>query len=250
MAVHEVTVGQFQQFVNASNYKTQGESEGTGAEDREAGILGKLDPRCTWRNPLFDQNDEHPVVCVSWNDAVAFCNWLSENEKRIYRLPTEAEWEYCCRAGTAKRYPFGSRDADLKSAENIADLKLKRGFRIAAPAWCQPWNDGFAFTAPVGRFKRNAFGLYDLLGNAAEWCADWQGDYPTVPVDSPTGSATGTYRVIRGGSWYSSITRASTRYARVPNQRTNDVGFRVVCELPGPAGPGKNAKASDFPKRP
>ena len=125
------------------------------------------------------------MVNVSWNDAVAFCKWLSRKEGKSYRLPTEAEWEYACRAGTTTRYHSGDDPETLAKVANVADATAKAKF----PAW--KWtikaSDGYVFTAPVGQFKPNAFGLYDMHGNARQWCADWYGGdyYGKSPVDDP-----------------------------------------------------------------
>ena len=128
----------------------------------------------SWRNTGFEQTDEHPVVNVSWNDAVAFCKWLSKKEGKTYRLPTEAEWEYACRAGTTTRYYSGDDPETLAKVGNVADAALKAKF----PDWKYTIkaSDGYVFTAPVGKFKPNAFGLYDMHGNAWQWCADWYGE--------------------------------------------------------------------------
>ena len=160
---------------------------------------------------------QNPVENVSWEDAVEFCRKLSElsAEKSagyVYRLPTEAEWEYACRAGTKTRYSFG--DSDVELGEN---------------AWCSE-NSG-ATTHPVSLKKPNAWGLYDMHGNVFEWCQDWHADYPSAAVtDDPTGPASGSYRVIRGGGWYSSADycRSAIRVRDFPSERNDDVGFRVV----------------------
>ena len=131
------------------------------------------------------------MVNVSWNDAVAFCKWLSRKEGKTYRLPTEAEWEYACRAGTTTRYYSGDDPETLAKVANVADATAKAKF----PDW--KWtikaSDGYVFTAPVGQFKPNAFGLYDMHGNAWQWCADWYGKdyYGKSPVDDPKGPDTG-----------------------------------------------------------
>ena len=131
------------------------------------------------------------MVNVSWNDAVAFCKWLSKKEGKTYRLPTEAEWEYACRAGTTTRYYSGDDPETLAKVGNVADAALKAKF----PDWKYTIkaNDGYVFTAPVGKFKPNAFGLYDMHGNAWQWCADWYGAdyYATSPLDDPTGPDSG-----------------------------------------------------------
>ena len=124
----------------------------------------------SWRNVGFAQTDLHPVVCVSWNDAVAFCDWLSRKEGKTYRLPTEAEWEYACRAGTTTRYWCGDDPEGLARAANVPDASAKSLF----PAWKTIGaSDGCVFTAPVGSYRPNPFGLYDMHGNAWQWCSDW-----------------------------------------------------------------------------
>ncbi len=141
------------------------------------------------------------MVNVSWNDAVAFCKWLSRKEGKTYRLPTEAEWEYACRAGTTTRYYSGDDPETLAKVANVADATVKAKF----PDW--KWtikaSDGYVFTAPVGQFKPNAFGLYDMHGNVWQWCAGLgrlRAITTKSPTDDPTGPATGSYRVARGGS--------------------------------------------------
>ena len=150
MGVHDVTVGQFKAFVKETGYQTE---KGGGAY-RFADGSWQLDPLANWQNPGFEQSDDHPVVCVSWNDANAFCNWLSKKEKRMYQLPTEAQWEYACRAGTTTAYSFGDDPKDLGDY-----------------AWYQD-NSG-NHTHPVGGKKPNPWGLYDMHGNV------WQG-WPTA----------------------------------------------------------------------
>ena len=125
--------------------------------------------RYPWRNPGFAQADDHPAVNVSWNDVLAFCQWLSGKESKNYRLPTEAEWEYACRAGTTTRYYNGDDPKGLAKVGNVADATFKAKFvdwKYAIKA-----SDGYVFHAPVGSFQPNAFGLYDMHGNAWQWCA-------------------------------------------------------------------------------
>ena len=201
---HHVTRGQFRRFVADTEYKTDAE------KGERPGAFGwsdvkekfKFSERYSWRNAGFEQTDEHPVVNVSWNDAAAFCKWLSHRENKTYRLPTEAEWEYACRAGTTTRYYSGDDPETLAEVGNIGDAALKSkypDYRCAIKA-----SDGYAFTAPVGSFEPNAFGLYDMHGNAWQWCADRYGKdyYAASPTDDPTGPDSGKERVLRGGSWY------------------------------------------------
>ena len=203
MGVHEITVGQFRLFVEETGYRTDAEKgtefEGAFGFDSETGELGQS-KEYSWRNVGFKQSDEHPVVNVSWNDAVAFCNWLSRKEGKLYRLPTEAEWEYACRAGTTTRYYHGDDPEGLSAVSNVADATAKAKF--SDWDWPITEQDGYAFAAPVGKFKANAFGLYDMHGNAYEWCADWYGEdyYAQSPEDNPPGPAVGFDRVYRGGS--------------------------------------------------
>lgn len=252
MGQHEVTVGQFRRFVEASGYQPESEADGTGgygynpAYDPATTTRGDAfegrDPRYSWRNPGFTQGDDHPVVNVTWNDAQALASWLSRTEGQRYRLPSEAEWEYACRAGTRTRYPHGDDPAGLAGTANTFD-------QDAAPYWerwrpfALPGSDGNAFTAPVGSHAPNAFGLHDMVGNAWEWTADWYGEnyYARSPRDDPQGPATGSVRVRRGGSWHTwpLYARCSYRNWNSQDTRYTLVGMRLVREdgpLPGPMG--------------
>jgi formylglycine-generating enzyme required for sulfatase activity len=226
-----VTRGQFRRFVHDSGYPTDAEKRdkpgafGWVAARKNLGF----DRRYSWRNVGFEQTDEHPVLCVSWNDAVAFCRWLSRKEGTTYRLPTEAEWEYACRAGTTTRYSSGDDPETLATVGNVADATAKAMF----PNWnTLHASDGFVFTAPVGQFRPNAFGLFDMHGNAWQWCADWFGkDYYTAsPADDPTGPTSGTGHIVRGGSWFAgpSDARSARRLSCTPDFRVSDTGFRVA----------------------
>ena len=198
MGKHEVTVGQFRRFAEATGYKTDAE-KGTGFKGALvfADGKGKLAEDASWRNPYFKQTDEHPAVCVSWNDALAFVDWLNATDKAkpagfTYRLPTEAEWEYACRAGTTTWYQWGDDPDKGKGWCNAADLTAKKAFPQISVF---NWDDGFLYTAPVGSFKANAFGLYDMHGNAWEWCQDWYGPYQGGDQTDPSGAASGTFLV-------------------------------------------------------
>jgi sulfatase modifying factor 1 len=170
---------------------------------------------------------------VSWNDAVAFCKWLSKKEGKSYRLPTEAEWEYACRAGTTTRYSSGDDFETLAKVGNVADATAKAKFPDWS--WAIAASDGYVFTAPVGKFNPNAFGLYDMHGNVWEWCADWYGDeyYAASPADDPMGPASGAGRVFRGGGWrnYAGYSRSALRAYSTPGSRSSDMGFRVSLIL-------------------
>jgi formylglycine-generating enzyme required for sulfatase activity len=232
----EVTVGQFRQFVQATGYRTEAEKDGTGGWGYDAAIR-KCDgrkPRYNWRNPGFSQTDEHPVINLTWNDAVAFCQWLSRQEDASYRLPTEAEWEYCCRAGTTTRYHIGDNPDLLPDVARVADGKRRTTFPHIQDMVI-PKGESASFTAPVGRFKRNPFGLYDMHGNVWEWCSDWYGEdyYARSPVDDPRGPHSGKVRVRRGGGWNSFPlwARASFRNYNTPASRCVNLGFRVVRDI-------------------
>ena len=239
MGKHEVTVGQFRRFVEATGYKTDAE-KGTGFKGAlvVAEGEGKLAEDASWRNPYFKQTTEHPVVCVSWNDARAFVDWLNATDKAkpegwSYRLPTEAEWEYACRAGSTTSYHWGDSPDDGKGWCNAGDLTAKKTF----PKWTVfNWDDGYRYTARVGSYKANAFGLHDLHGNACEWCEDWYGPYKEGDQTDPRGPATGEDRVKRGGSWLSCPRglRSASRNRCHPAGRSDDFGFRLVLA----AGPG------------
>jgi formylglycine-generating enzyme required for sulfatase activity len=231
MGVHHVTRGQFAAFVEQTNYKTEAERDGWALLWNEG--WQKVEG-ASWRKCGFEQDDDHPVVCVSWNDAVEFCNWLGRTTGKTVGLPTEARWEYACRAGSETIYPWGVRPEQGRGWCNAAD----RAAAKKLPGWLTfAWDDGYVFTAPVGKFKANAFGLYDMTGNAWQWCADWYDPEllkPKGPLTDTTGPGGGMYRVARGGSWQSGpdYCRSAARRMEAPACRTNVLGFRVVAEAP------------------
>ena len=231
LGVHEVRVGDFRKFVSDSSYKTEGEKDGKGGYgyDVEKGSWSQK-PEYTWRNPGFSQSDEHPVVNVSWNDAVAYCEWLSKKEGREYRLPTESQWEYACRAGSKTRFHHGDDAEGLASVGNVADGTAKEKFPKLT--WAIEAKDGYAVTAPVGEFKANAFGLHDMHGNVWEWCSDWYGSdyYGNSQTDDPTGPTSGSLRVLRGGSWSDNARycRSALRLGPPPGYRSINLGFRIA----------------------
>lgn len=246
MGKHEVTVAQFRRFIEASGHVPESVADGTGGYGYDASratdpnhrgdAFAGRSPRYSWRDPGFAQGDDHPVTNVTWNDAQAMARWLSAQEGRRYRLPTEAEWEYACRAGSTTRFHTGDAPATLAGSANLFDA-------AAAPLWprwrdrAQPHDDGFAFTAPVGRFAPNAWGIHDMHGNVWEWTADLYGDTTyaaTGPHVDPTGPADGHLRVRRGGSWHTwpFYARCAFRNWNTPGTRYPLVGFRLVLELP------------------
>jgi formylglycine-generating enzyme required for sulfatase activity len=187
--------------------------------------------------------DDQPVVMVSWNDAKAFCDFLSKATGKQYTLPTEAQWEYACRAGTQTERYWGDDEASMGRYANVADRTAKAKLPQVVKAFEQmkiPFaetDDGYAVSAPVGKFLPNAFDLHDMIGNVWEWCADWYDAsyYEKSPSRNPTGPAMGAARVLRGGSWLSDpwYARSACRYRYFPANRSFGNGFRV-CRPPSP----------------
>lgn len=248
MGQYEVTVGQFRRFLQASGHVPESVADGTGgygynalydpALSRNGDAFEGRDNRYSWQSPGFAQTDDHPVVNVSWHDAHAMATWLSRTEGRRYRLPTEAEWEYACKAGSRTQFSSGDAPNSLREAANVFDQDAV----VNWPKWpkwqafATPTHDGFPFTAPVGQFKANAFGLYDMHGNVWEWVSDWYDDqyYAHAPVDDPQGPANGHVKVRRGGSWHTWPLYARSTYRNWNSQATRYtlVGFRLVMEAP------------------
>jgi formylglycine-generating enzyme required for sulfatase activity len=236
MGKHEVTVEQFRCFVEATGYVTDAE-EGTGFQ----GAFGwnrdtkkfKMNADFSWRNTGFAQSDGHPVVNVSWNDAMEFCKWMSRKEGKSFRLPTEAEWEYACRAGTTTRYSHGNDPEESAKAGNVADAAFETQFPELKGVIRA--SDGYTYTSPAGSFLPNAFGLYDMHGNVWEWCADWYDPeyYAKSPANDPAGPATGEERVYRGGGWFNCTRgcRSASRSASQPENRNLTLGFRVAMSV-------------------
>jgi formylglycine-generating enzyme required for sulfatase activity len=230
---YEVTVGQFRRFTDETGYRTEAESDGTGGWGYNASI-----ERCegrkteyTWRTPGYPVSDTQPVVDVTYNDALAFCRWLSQREKARYRLPTEAEWEYANRAGTTTRYSNGNDPKRLPQFARSIDVTHHEEFGHVQELTIHA-DDPTAFPSPVGHYAPNGFGLYDLHGNVWEWVADWYSDtyYATSPVDDPAGPASGELRVRRGGGWNSFPVwlRSSFRNWNTESSRCVNLGFRVA----------------------
>ncbi len=248
----EVTNAQFDRFVVATNYRTEAEVFGwsgvpihlLSGEQREKypptrgwAPHWRPVPGADWRHPegpgssIADRMD-HPVVHVSWNDAVAYCRWLSTVTGKKYRLPTEAEWEYAARGGLDRqRLPWGNE------------------FKVNGRWACNIWQgafpdgntaeDGFPGTAPVGRCQPTPFGLHDMSGNVWEWCADYFDPdyYERSPVDNPKGPDAGRRRVQRGGSYICCERsdccyrfRVAARYHNDPDSGMANSGFRCVRE--------------------
>jgi formylglycine-generating enzyme required for sulfatase activity len=244
----EVTVEAFSEFIQATNYSTDAEKgDGSkiyddGSWTQKAGINWRHDATGK-RRPRSEYN--HPVIHVSWNDAVAYCNWLSQQhryeavytingdkvtanwEADGYRLPTEAEWEFAARSrGKSYKYAWGNGPPHGKIADETAKQTYD-GWTI----W-KDYTDGYAHTAPVGRFEQGDLGLSDMTGNVWEWCWDWYDSdyYSNSSSRNPRGPSTGSSRVLRGGSWSlkPANLRCAYRFSYSPDSRIVFIGFRLA----------------------
>ncbi len=221
----EVTRGQYRVFAQATGRGSDGCFVWTGPGFEK-------DPARDWRNTGYAQDDTHPVVCVSWDDASAYAAWLGQRTGRSYRLLTEAEWEYAARAGTTTARFWGdARDGSCDYA-NGADLTTRAQVPGAGSWAFADCNDRYAFTAPVGSYRANAFGLHDMLGNVWEWTQDcWNGNYSGAPADGSAWAAGDcSHRAVRGGSWEDAPLGLRTAY-RVGSPTVIRVyirGFRVA----------------------
>ena len=169
--------------------------------------------------------DNCPVEYVSWNDAQEFITALNQKEKTdVYRLPTEAEWEYAARAGTTTYYAFGNDSNQLSKYGNFCDSKCTNSWSDDSQ------NDQYKNTAPVKSYMPNAWSLYDMHGNVSEWCQDWYGSYPTNSVTDPKGPSSGSFRVLCGGSWYNDAQtcRSANRGHSSPGYRNSGIGLRLL----------------------
>lgn len=221
---YEVTVGEFKKFVEDTGYKTEAE-RGNGCANWE-GEKWSYRRDISWRNPNFLQTDRDPVVCISWNDVMEYIKWRSKVENKNYRLLTEAEWEYAAKSGKSHKYSWGSSEP----SGNIADLTAKRKF----PNWIiwEGYDDGYVFTSPVGSFRPNEFGLFDMTGNVWEWVSDLYDKtyYSKSPKQNPKGPENGTHRIARGGSWinFPWFLRITYRDVNEPDDRCSVLGFRIA----------------------
>ena len=233
-----VTRGQFAQFVRETGYQA-GSSCWTFETQKWEEHQGR-----DWRNPGFSQDDNHPVVCVNWDDAKAYAAWLSKKTGHEYRLPSEAEWEYAARAGTVTSRYWGDDPSQACRYANVGDQNMNQN--IPGVTWTiHDCDDGYVYTSPVGSFLANAFGLKDMLGNAWEWTADcWHANYNGAQSDGAawtwTSGGSCAERVLRGVSWLSDpqVVRSAYRVRYVTGARVN-VGFRLARTLArGPAATG------------
>lgn len=242
MGQTEVTVGQFKRFVKASGYVTDAEKNAGGFKGcyvyRDVGGISRStakwnwDKSSSWKNPGFKQSDLHPVTCVSWNDALAYTQWLTRHTGVAYRLPTEAEWEFAARAGSTTRFQTGNSPDGLCASGNGADKTVSpKGSRWASHASCA---DNHWFSAPVATYAANPYELHDMQGNVWEWVEDtWTVNHNNAAIDGQANiSGDPNKRVLRGGGWDGGTQqqRLSARRLGQVASRTSMIGFRVVSD--------------------
>jgi uncharacterized protein (TIGR02996 family) len=230
LGARPLTLGEYRAFVGATNHVTVAEQEGFGmgwSRRRRTWEQGAYN----WRSPGWKQKDDEPVVCLAWDDSGAFCAWLGKIDGREYRLPSEAEWEHACRAGTTTPFFFGE---DL--------LPGQANYNTRYPYSGGNGERGVGRTTTVGRYPPNAYGLYDLHGNVWEWCSDWYGSdyYDDGRKRDPDGPDNGFGRVLRGGSWCNPARdcRSALRRCGHPvfsRYHDGNTGFRLALSMPGPA---------------
>ncbi|MFC5440360.1 SUMF1/EgtB/PvdO family nonheme iron enzyme [Rhodanobacter ginsenosidimutans] len=236
MARSAITVAQFREFVRASGYRPDSEKlGGASVYDERSGTM-RDDADASWEDDYAGGKaaDDLPVVNVSWNDASAYAAWLGERTGKIYRLASEAEFEYALRGGTTTRYWWG----DGTPRKTVENLTGSGDHSPSGRRWSHAfrgYRDGYWGPAPVMKFAPNPFGLYDINGNVSEWVADcWHDNYNRAPVNGGAWINPGcTARVVRGGSWGSSPDQERSAYRQGVDAtvRSGRVGFRVVREL-------------------
>jgi formylglycine-generating enzyme required for sulfatase activity len=235
LGVNEVTVGQFSRFTN-SGYVPEQMAKGIGGIGLVKGEIAQRDKEYTWLAPGYTPSMEQPVTNVTWKDAEAYCAWLSKKDKLAYRLPTEAEWEYACRAGTTTFWSFADEFVESLAGEFMVYQSGLPGGKGRAP---------FQPPSAVGKHKSNAFGLHDMHGNVAEMCSDFYSETyyercrKAGTVADPQAGAkdkVDSKRVLRGGSILETApdTRSASRTYALPDLGYCNVGFRIVREIPLP----------------
>jgi formylglycine-generating enzyme required for sulfatase activity len=227
----EVTVAQFTSFVRATNYFDSIDSKCAIWSGKQWAIQSNR----SWENPGFQQSGSNPVVCVSWDDAKSYVAWLSRTTGKKYRLLTEAEWEYAARAKSTSLYSFGDDESDLCRWGNGADQTLRQSVPSLGHLKFVSCRDGYAYTAPVGSFLANSFGLHDMHGNVSEWTEDCTNENYVGAPDNGSSWISGRCdrHMIRGGSWGTMFPgiRSANRPDQSSNARFDFLGFRVAREL-------------------
>ena len=242
VGVHEVTRGQFARFVRETGHSAGNACRTFENPDRDRILLSfptwNERTRRSWRNPGYSQTNAHPVTCVSWVDAQSYVRWLSRETGRTYRLLSESEWEYVARAGTGTSRHWGDGVSYACRYENVFD---RSGYATYYNSWSlsrrpeHACRDGHGFTAPVGSFSPNLYGLHDALGNVREWVEDcWNWRYVGAPDDGRAWTRENcANRVLRGGLWDDDPrdVRSASRFRSSPDLRSGGVGFRVARAL-------------------
>jgi formylglycine-generating enzyme required for sulfatase activity len=230
IAKFDVTRDEYAQFVAETN-----RPDPASCTTVNAAGTGFIDINGNWHSPGFSQTGRDPVICVGWGDAQAYVSWLSAKTGHVYRLPTEAEWEYAARAGTTTARYFGDNAAEMCRYTNINDLDFSERYPGDTGGQHLACHDGYAFTSPVESFPPNQFGLYDMLGNVLDWTEDcWNTDYSGAPTDGTAWqSGDCGRRVARGGSWDMDVRAARSAFRRgLPtSKRVTSFGFRVARTL-------------------
>jgi len=225
IAKYEVSIEEFKAFIDDTGYKTDAENNNSCNVYVNDAWIPKKD--VTWKNPDYPQEANHPVVCVSWEDSKQYLKWLNKQTGKSYRLLSEAEWEYVAKAGTYSKWSFGNNKKDLKFYANIAD-------KLTDYPWKEKWNDGHKYTAAVGSYKANQFGVYDMYGNVWEWCEDsYSKNYENTPRDGRANNMKHSKKVFRGASWinFPTSTRSANRFFDISTSRYNVIGFRIARTL-------------------
>jgi formylglycine-generating enzyme len=226
LSKYDVTRGEFAAFVKDTKYDA-----GNSCNTFETGGWESHDGR-SWRDPAFRQTDRDPVVCVSLIDVDAYAEWLGKKTGHRYRLPSEAEWEYAARAGTTSARFWGDDPDQACAYANVGDRTARKEIASASTWTIHDCTDGYAYTSPVGSFKPNAFGLYDMLGNVWQWTADcYHKSYKGAPRDgSAWTSGACELHACRGGAWLiePDNVRSASRVRDYPVSRFSSLGFRLV----------------------
>ena len=199
---HEITIGQFRRFVQETGHRTKAEKTGIGSSSLDP-LTGEMYEQrgYSWQNPGYPVSDNHPVSQISWDDANSFATWLGKKDGKHYRLPTEAEWEYAARAGTNTTYSSGNSYESLKGFANVLDQSRRDLISPERRHELSSFHDGNVNTSPVGSYRPNDFGLYDMHGNVWEWCYDTYDSeaYKNSKKQNPFSKKSNKLRVMRGG---------------------------------------------------
>ena len=225
----EIRRSEYEAFVKATGHPVGANC----ITDRRKKGDWKPDAATSLRDPGFTQAGDHPVVCVSWNDAKAYAAWLSARTGQAYRLLSEAEWEYVARAGSTSPYPWGDKPADGCAFMNGTDKTFRGKYPALSYVEDLGCDDGALNTAPVGSYRANAFGVHDMIGNVSEWVEDCSGPYDAKRTDGSPRTGDCAKRVVRGGSWgtIARQLRSAERLNYAPTDLDDSIGIRVARTL-------------------